>query len=211
MRVIPLSAVALIVAGPLVAQGTGVDLRLGGVAMATSRAAELAGATGTASGTMMGAEMSLRRGGLGVMARVLDGKLTAGSGSPAAAEITDAEAGLLLGVPSFAVEGGYVRRAITGSFATSVYSFYKVGARLGIEIGATGVSATVAAAAYFKAGNQDGDGKVAETSLRYAPHGFPIYVSIGYRLEQITLKSSAGDRPDELRGILLCAGVRLAR
>ena len=211
MRVIPLSAVALIVAGRLLAQGAGLDLRAGGLAMATSRAAELAGAVGTASGTMMGGEVTLRNGALGVTARLLDGKLTAGSGSPAAAEITDAEAALLLGSPSIALEVGYARRAITGSFATSVYSFYEVGARLGIEIGTTGVSATVAAAAYLHAGGQDGNGMVAETSLRYAPRRFPAYLSVGYRLEQITLKNSAGDRPDELRGLLLGAGLRLGR
>ena len=210
----PFLAAALVLTAafvPVRARAQGLGVQANGVAVLAKRNAALGGAAGSGTATMTGFEFGFHAGWFGLRAQVLDGKFPGQSAVPST-EITSGEARISLGARAFSVEGGYGRRAFTGQLGSQQYAYGLAGARSTLDIGGTGISATLAGALYVNAGSVAGSkvtGAEGETALTWSPRHVPIFVTVGYRYEQFTVGTSAGDRPDEISGVVLSAGLRL--
>lgn len=208
---------SLLAPSALVGQSPSVELLLGGITMPSKRNAAFLGSVGTASGSMSGGEFVIRGKPIGLAARYLTGDFAADSGTQAAGKIELIEARLVLGPRAFGLEGGGVRRTLTTSVGTATWYYVRAGIRSQIAIGASGFHATFAGAYYpfvkrdgvTKAG---GKGYEAETALMYARKGIPVYIQLGYRFQSLDPDNGSGSvEPDEISGVVISAGLRLAK
>jgi len=209
MRALALAALAACsVAGTLGAQLEG---RLGGIAALGKRNAAFAGNVSAGSGTMKGFELTARMKFGGISARMFGGDFTGDSGT---GSVANGDLRLILGPPTISAEVGLGRRSYTGGVGTISWSFLRIGARSTLAVGATDFYASAAFALYTGVQSEagpEGNGKEAETALLYMPARMPIYVSLGYRIEQFTSVAASDDRPEEVSGVVLGLGVRLRR
>lgn len=193
------------------AQSTG--FQIGGVAFASTRSTVLDGTSASASAMLPGVDLLLRLKLVGITARLTGAEFPAGA-SFGALELGLAEAGLLLGPRVLAVEGTYRKRVFRGTLGVQDYAYSGVGARSMIPIGGTGVTAMARGSLYLdfpKNANAPVSGGDAEASLRYSLPRIPLYVLLGYRIEQFTLAAGPGERWERLTGWLVGAGLRLGR
>jgi hypothetical protein len=209
MRALTLAAVAACAVGAtLDAQ---LEARLGGTVTMGTRNAAFAGNVGSGTGTMKGFELTARMKFGGISARMFGGEFSGDSGT---GSVANGDLRLVLGPPMFSAEVGMGRRGYTGGVGTISWSFLRIGARSTIPVGATDFYANIGFTLYTGVKSEagpEGNGKEAETALLYMPARMPIYVSLGYRIEQFTSVAANDDRPEEVGGIVLGLGVRLRK
>jgi hypothetical protein len=211
-RLIGITMLMVAPAVPLRAQTPGLELTIGGSSVLAKRNEAFGTAVGSGTATMTGLELSARAGSFRLSGRVLHGTFT-DSGAAAGTEVTSAEANLGLGGRVFSVEAGYGRRAFSAQLGSQVYSYARIGARSVIDLGSTGLAVSIAGAGYLDLKSVPGatiKGAEGETALVWTPSRIPVYASLGYRFEQFTVGTDLGDRPDEISGITVGAGLRLA-
>ena len=213
MRALPL-IVLCVAAAPLAGQAQ-LDARVGLFGTLAKRNAAFAGSVGSASGTLTGMEMSVRRGFVGASMRLFGGTFNADSGTSAAGDVANGDFRLFVGKPVISGALGYGRRGFTGGLGTISWSFIQLGVRSNVALGSTGLEANFAVSLYGGVknigGSGKGSGKEAVTGLTFAPPNRPFFVTLGYRIEQFTASGGSGDRPEEVSGIMLGGGFRLTR
>jgi hypothetical protein len=192
------------------AQG-GVEIRVGGIAMPSHRAAQFGGAVGTGSGLMPGGEVLLRLRYVGLTARLFGGAFSADSGTEAVGTILAGDVRALVGPRVVAADVGYGRRAFSGTLGSRSWPFARVGLRSTVALGASGLAAEVRAAYYAGLGNSGASGRDFETRLVWTPSHLPLYVGVGYRFERFSTASTPEDRPEVVHGLVLAAGLRVIR
>lgn len=195
------------VAAPLSAQG--IEARLGPVAYLAKRNASFDGGVGSASGTPTGLEFSGRWRFVGLETRIHSATFSAASDVEAVGKVSNGQVTLLLGVPTISLGVGYGSRSFNGALGSRGWRFGRLGLRSVVPIGASGLSAEAAAMWYV--GAEDGSGKDAETRLVFEPSRFPLYLGLGYRIEQFTSDGPSGIVTEESTGIALSLGIRYPR
>lgn len=204
-----------VVAMPMAAQSHGLEFEAGGLGIISTRNASTANAVGSASGTLGGGEAVLRWRYVGVGARYLTGSF---SNDPVAgADIKNLDAWLSLGSRVISLEGGYGTRTINVTIDRT-WTYLRAGGRINVPLGASRLTATLAGAFYLSpkqtvGGNSKASGKEAETAITYAFRQAPLYLRLGYRIEQFTIKGAGAvvDSPEEISGITLGGGLRIGK
>lgn len=212
---VALTALTLAVTGTLAAQQRRWEVAAGGVGMQAERAVDFEGHRHTATGTGRGAEVVLGGRLVSLWARAVALDLTAASDTAIMAEATigDLDARGRMRVGNVSLEGGFVRRVVTGRFASQTWQGLRVGGRLHIQAGsgafyfegAAGYSPTLRSS---EAGTT-GTGLDFESSLRFAPQGAPIWLSVGYRMERRDLPGLTGTQFERISGIVAAGGLSL--
>jgi hypothetical protein len=191
------------------------EIRYAMVAYGTKRNATLEDVVGRASGLMTGGEISLDTRLARAAARLIGGSFAADSGVEASGGVAMGDARLNVGPRAISGEVGYSVRALSGNYGTRRWTFYRVGIRSTLPLGASGFHASASAAFYLNVRGSGvpgtGSGKEAETRLTYIVPKLPIFLMVGYRLEGFTVNAARNTRPEELSGLLLGGGVRLGR
>lgn len=202
------AAISLQVAAAAAAQG--LDFRIAGLGMASKNAADNTGTATSSDGTLGGFDVMLRLSGIGFGLRTQSGKF-----GSAGSQLALGEARLLLGSPAFSLEGAYIRRAHSGPLGTRSAAAVRAGARIELDVGATGLTVLANGGLYINAIGLPGQGKVSgwmvETGLRFQPRRLPLFVMLGYRSDAFSEAIATGTRTDNLGGVLLGGGVRLRR
>jgi hypothetical protein len=212
-RLIGITVLMIVSAVPLRAQTPRLELTIGGSSVLAKRNEAFGTVVGSGTATMTGLELTARAGWFRLSGRIINGTFGADSGGTPSTQVTSAEAGVGLGARVFSVEAGYGRRAFTAQLGTQVYAYGRIGARSVIDLGSTGLAVTIAGADYLDLKSVPGatiKGAEGETALVWTPSRIPVYASVGYRFEQFTVGTDAGDRPDEISGLTVGAGLRLA-
>jgi len=208
---------ALGVASPLSAQRAQWELTVGGVAVHAERAVAFEGRRHTASGSGSGVELALGRSPISVWARAISSDLTASSDTAtmAAATLGDIDARGRLSVGAVVLEGGLVRRVVTGQFASRVWQGLRVGGQLHFQSTDEAIS-FMCAAGYSPTLRSSGAGTTGtaldfESRLRFAPTRLPVWLAIGYRVERRELPGLTGSQLERLSGVLAAGGFALHR
>lgn len=210
----------LLVAGPLSAQSSKFEFRLGGLVQ-SSRSNISVGPSGAAvlsraRGSLAGGEFLIRSSGIGLGGRYLIGNMDSTSGTISRQRLQIADARLLMGPRVFTVEGGamYRRLEVTAVNYKREWFYARAGARSTVAIGASGLS-TLLAGAYYpyiidKGGKSGGKGWEWEAGVSYSHRGIPAYISVGYRYQTFQPKTTTNEPQSELGGVFLSGGLRLA-
>jgi hypothetical protein len=206
----PLAVAVLLATPPLVrAQGTRLrfDLQLDG---STAHSNPVIGSVSSAlSGTLLGGEGRVGLGPVSLELGYWQGSLTSDSGPGANEDMVEGKA--LLGVSPlhwFTISGGPVARAYTTAAGTERWLTWRIQARVDEELVPQTVqgyaelwfiaSGTVNVVQPFTSGR---GGKIG---VRLAPAAWPVFVSLGYGIEQIRLGS--GSRIDNVDRVTLGLG-----
>lgn len=188
----------------------GVEARFGPVAYLSKRNASFDGNVGTATGTQTGIQLSSRWRFVGLEAQLLGATFSAASSTnEALGTVSSGHVDIVFGIPTISFRIGYGSRSFTGAIGSRGWGFGRVGAQSVIPIGASGLSTEAAVAWYARAPNASG--REAETRLVFVPSRFPLYVGLGYRIEQFTSDGSAGIVAEESSGMSLSLGLRYTR
>jgi hypothetical protein len=210
----------VLAAGPLSAQSSRFEFRLGGLVQA-SRSNTSIGPSSSAvlsrvRGSLAGGEFLIRSSGIGLGGRYLIGNLDSASGAAPRQRLQVADARILMGPRVFTVEGGamYRRLEVPSTSYKREWYYARAGARSTVAIGASGLS-TLLAGAYYpyvidKGGKSGGKGWEWEAGVSYSRRGIPAYVSIGYRYQTFQPATTTNEPQSELSGVFLSGGLRLA-
>lgn len=197
------------------AQAQGADVRLGAVAMLVQRGLAFEGQQGVAEGMLLGAELGLSPGVIGLRARVLGGELKPRGDSSRLAAIKLGDVDVRLGLRSGVVEieGGVSRRAQQGELSTVTFNAARVGFRIEASAGRIPLyfAASGAYVPYLRSSNPPISGTAVEieTSLQLRSARLPIWLMIGYRLERRSLPGLSLEQPEQLAGILFGGGLAM--
>jgi hypothetical protein len=216
MRATHAAVAALAFAVPALAQSPKLELRAVVYGLPSTRNVALDATTvGEATGTMTGGEVSLRGRTVGLVVRLVNGDLTATSGSTGGGgTLTTGEALVQAGPRIVALEAGYARRAVGGTLGTTVYSFFRVGGTSALDIGGTGLSARLSAGVYLAGQgvpNTTVSGHEIIAALEYAVRRLPLVLTVGYRAEVFQSSSNGTDQPENVCGLIVGGGIRFTR
>ncbi len=197
-------------AGPL--RGQRLGLLVGGLAQPARRVASLGNDGGTATGTMTGVDATLRLGLLRLEIRTGTAEFAGDSGSFGGGKVTTGSGSLGVGGGTFWLTGGVGRHAYSSGLGRRVWSFTQVAGGASFSLG-NALRGEVTGGVYLNAKEIDGPtsatGRFGQTALRYEPRQFPAYLLVGYRAETFTPNGTPGSSPDEVRGLVGGAGVRV--
>jgi hypothetical protein len=206
---------AVAVTRPLAGQQRKWEAAIGGVAMPSGRAVDFEGHRHTATGTGRGAEVLASRGRLSLWGRVVatDFAAPADTATMAVATVGDIDVRGRLRVGDFSLDGGIVRRVVTGQFAAQTWQGLRFGGRLHIRAaegpfsfeGAVGYSPTLRSS---EAGTT-GTGMDFESAIRFAPARAPLWFSLGYRVERRDLPGLTGTQFERISSIVAAGGLSL--
>lgn len=183
-------------------------LEVGAFGLVARRSAAFDGSVGTANAFETG--MVLRAGlrHVGLSARLFGGSFP--GDSAAGGKLANGDVTVSGGWPALAAAVGYGRRGFTGAFGSISWSFWKAGVQSDLALGSSGLHAQLALATYVGV-SRGASGKEGETRLIWEPARTPVYLSLGYRIEQFTVQSGGGPTPDDVSGLVLAAGWRWSR
>jgi hypothetical protein len=214
-RQLVLLALAVAVARPLAGQQRGWEVTIGGVSMPSGRAVDFEGHRHTATGTGLGAEVQVGRGPFSLWGRAVatDFGAAADTAIIAAATVGDIDVRGRFRVRQFSLEGGVVRRVVTGQFAAQTWQGLRFGGRLHLRAGegalhfegAVGYSPTLRSAG----AGTTGTGIDFEWALRFAPVRAPLWFSVGYRVERRDLPGLTGKQFERVSAIVAAGGLAL--
>jgi len=210
-----LLALAIAVTRPLVGQQRRWEVAIGGVAMPSGRAIDFEGHRHTATGTGRGVEFLAGRGPISLWGRAVatDFAAPADTATMAVATIGDVDVRGRLRVGQLSLEGGVVRRVVTGQFAAQTWQGLRFGGRLHLRAGegafylegAVGYSPTLSSSG----ADATGKGMDFESALRFAPPRAPLWFSLGYRVERRDLPGLTGTQFERISGIVAAGGLSL--
>ena len=219
-----LLALAVAVTRPLAGQQRKWEVAIGGVAMPSGRAIDFEGHRHMATGTGVGAEFLAGRGRISLWGRAVATDFAAQTetatfgaqtetATMAVATIGDIDVRGRLRVGYFSLEGGIVRRVVTGQFAAQTWQGLRFGGRLHLRAGegafyfegAAGYSPTLRSSG----ADATGKGMDFESALRFAPPRAPLWLSLGYRLERRDLPGLTGTQFERISGIVVAGGLSL--
>lgn len=211
----------LVGARPLTAQSPGFEFQLGGIWLSAKENVKPGGSSSAAisrgAGSLLGGDFLLRASGAGLAGRYVVGDLDPSRGTFPAHRLHLADARLMIGPRSFALEGGanYRRLEISNPDSVRQWLSIRAGARSAIAIGASGLH-TVLAGAYVPyvvedGGRSGGSGWEWEVGLSYSRRGIPLYVSLGYRYQTFQPETTKDAPQSELGGVYLAGGLHLGR
>ena len=184
------------------------ELRIGVIFAPTQRNYVYGGSVSSGQGSIIGGEILARTKWVGLGARIQTGTYTE------QLKIINGDIWIVAGHPALSLEGGFSRRAATNEVATQQYSFARLGARLTLRIGGSGLRASFGAWQYLAIGNDASrltGGREGETQLIYTLASAPIYFMLGYRAETFTTRALsvlASTLPEEVHGLRLGAGLQ---
>ena len=214
-RQLVLLALAVAVTRPLAGQQRKWEVTIGGVVMPASRAIDFEGHRHTATGTGLGAEVQVGRGPFSLWGRAVatDFAAVADTAIMAAATVGDIDVRGRFRIRQFSLEGGVVRRVVTGQFAAQTWLGLRFGGRWHLSAaegvlcfeGAVGYSPTLGSA---DAGTS-GTGIDFESALRFAPARPPIWFSVGYRVERRDLPGLTGKQFERVSALVAAGGVSI--
>lgn len=190
------------------------DSRLAGILMSTTRGAvQGAGPYQEATGSLRGADVLLRFGGIGVRGRLLSGDL--GSGDPGLiGDFMSREVALIVGPRAIALEGGLGERTATVGDSVPEFGTLRFGLRSewGLARGAVRISFSGGVLLRGTISNinlAERAGKDAEVSVLVQPsHRVPLFVQVGYRYETLDEPSVLNGWVEEVEGVLFMVGLR---
>lgn len=188
--------------------GGGPTLAVGAFGLASRRSAAFDGSVGTANAFMTGVSLGASLRYVGVSARLFGGSYP--GDSAAGGKLANGDLTISGGWPVFAGMLGYGRRGFTGAFGSISWSFWRAGVQSDLALGSSGLHAQLSLATYVGV-SRGASGKEGETRLTWEPSGAPVFITLGYRIEQFTTVSGAGPVPDDVSGVLLGAGWRWSR
>jgi len=191
---------------------TRAEFRVGGFMVSGDRSFDVSNNVTTTTGLITGVDVLLRASGIGLSFRSLSG--TFGS-----RQVISADARILLFPPAFTIQGGVGKRAISSDLGTNIRDIAILGVSSTVNIGGTGLRTHIGVTALASpdkdpAGGAGGAAEKASTGLEgeaailYRLPRAPIFVSLGYRTEIFTSKSSSLTAPEEVRGIRLGGGIQ---
>lgn len=211
-RFLLLLALGLAVTRPLAGQQWKWEVAVGGVAVPFERTIDFEGHRHASTGTGRGAEILAGRGWLSVWGRAVatDFVAPADTATMAAATVGDIDVRVRTRVERLSLEGGVVRRVVTGQFGSQTWQGFRFGGRLHLRAGdgafhfegAVGYSPTLRS---VDAGTT-GTAMDFESALRFAPAGAPIWFSVGYRVERRDLPGLTGTQFERISGIVAAGG-----
>jgi hypothetical protein len=197
---------------PTAAQAGRFDVRFGGAGLVLKRRAVFAQSPGSESGVLGCVTGSARTRYGGLSMRIWGGRFRGDSGAPAAGKVASGDVSLLVGVPTISLEAGYARRGLTGAAGTITWSFTRLGVRIEVPVGSSGVAVGFSASEYLgikqRRGPGTGSGREGETSVIFLPARLPVYLKVGYGMQRFTARSAAGDVPEDVSGIMIGGGLR---
>lgn len=187
------------------------ELRIGALGQSSVRNAAVASDVSAATGTMTGAELFASMGGAGLRVRVSSGAFTEDGGG-ALGDVVLGEASLFLGSREIALEGGVGRRAFAGNRSTLVANYSRAGLAVTVPVGSSGFEGRVIGAGIIPLGSDlEVTGFELETGLFWFPKRLPVYVTLGYRYDRVTLVSDTSERPEELGSAIVGIGLSFGR
>lgn len=213
MRTWVVALLAVMATRPLAGQQRRWEVAAGAVGVLTERAIAYEGHRHTASGVGRGAEAVLGRGPVAIWARAVAMDLTAPSDTVTMAEATIGDIDLRgqLRAGGVVLEGGFVRRVVTGRFSAQTWQGLRVGGRLIIQAG-TGAFFFEGGAGYCPTlrssdAGTTGTGLDFESSLRFAPTRAPMWLAVGYRFERRELPGLTGKQFERISGVMAVGGL----
>jgi hypothetical protein len=212
MRTAWLIALALAASSELAAQTPAFEVRGVVFGLLGKRDAETSPTTlGQSTGTLTGGELSLRGRSIGVLVRLVNGDLSASGSGGIGGRLTTGEVRLQAGPRALAAEVGYGKRATGGTLGATVYSYLRAGVSSVLDIGGTGLTARISAAAYLKGQEASVSGHEVATALEYRLRRTPFVVTLGYRAEVFRATAGATERAEKVSGVVAGVGIRFAR
>jgi hypothetical protein len=176
------------------------------------------------TGTVSGGEFLLRNDAFGLYGKYLTGTVGTASARSDDGRLRLADLRVMIGAPIFSVEGGYGRRARSGSISDGADNLVRFGARSSVDLGPSGLSLSLSANAVGRSDSVPATsgastskkfgvvGWEAATAVLYQHHRAPVYIMLGYRYERIrSEKEYAPIRREELGGVQIGIGVRYLR
>ena len=199
---------------PLVAAGQGAGVQgwaSAGLGMA-DRTAAVGGVVGTGTGAVPVGDGGIRLGVLSLRARFGGGEFTPDSGTAAAATLASMDVAVGGSFRWLSAEVGMGRRSLEGALTTRTWTYMLGGIRAEVPLGASGMTAGVAAHAWFGGKESGSDltasGLAGESYLLVRPWTAPVYLRLGYRAEAFTDDGTV-PFPDRISTLNLGVGLTL--
>ena len=199
-------------ATPAVAQSSRFEVWGGGGLGAGKRNAAWSGSVGAATGSGPYFQAGLRFRFVAIQARYLAADFSGDSALAGAGKVSSRELYASVGPSVAGLDAGYGQRSYRGTLAQRVWSYFTVGGHLDVPIGSSGFRAAAMLHVYVggkeSSGAATASGRVGETTLSFRLRSAPLYLLLGYRVEQFTV-SGTPSSPEEMTTVILGGGLRL--